>query len=85
MATKSTKEHERINSLKDIFPCSSVDFVAIISIFFWLKDCQPGTGVPSVNSWNGATRRVTGKAHALASTGIICRQKANEQLQLKSS
>ena len=29
MATESTEEHESINSLIAIFPCSSVDFVAI--------------------------------------------------------
>jgi hypothetical protein len=29
MATKSTKKHGRINALIAIFPCPSVDFVAI--------------------------------------------------------
>jgi len=29
MATESTEEHRSINAIKDIFPCPSVDFVAI--------------------------------------------------------
>ena len=37
MATESTEEHEKINALLDIFPCSSVDSVAIN----YLK--KPGT------------------------------------------
>jgi hypothetical protein len=29
MATESTEEHEKINALQEIFPCSCVDSVAI--------------------------------------------------------
>ena len=41
MATKSTEEHEKIVFKAFIFPCSSVDFVAInkdlVPILIWLS------------------------------------------------
>jgi len=37
MATESTEEHERINSLKDIFPCNSVCFRGK---FFYLYEVE---------------------------------------------
>ena len=38
MATESTEEHEKINTLQKLVSCSSVDSVAIISVFISLKE-----------------------------------------------
>ena len=37
MATESTEEHGKISIKEFIFPCSSVDSVAKISILVWLE------------------------------------------------
>jgi hypothetical protein len=37
LATESTEEHGNINALKTVFSCSSVDSVAIISVFIRLN------------------------------------------------
>jgi hypothetical protein len=48
MATESTKGHEKMSFYALILPCFSVDSVAIIAIFFRLKDYQEPAGICEV-------------------------------------